>query len=561
VRVAESAHLAASPAATWMNAFPMSAVVASRYSALVACSVVSVVGLGMLVDRMPHAGWVAWPAVVLTSIGLIDLVQTRHAIRRNYPILGNLRYFFEFVRPELRQYIVESDTEARPFSRLQRSIVYQRAKKELDKVPFGTQLDLYEEGREWINHSMVPAPIAGHDFRLSIGGPDCKAPYSASVFNISAMSFGSLSANAILALNRGARMGGFSHDTGEGGISRYHREHGGDLVWEIGSGYFGCRTPEGRFDPDRFAEQARDPQVRMIEIKLSQGAKPGHGGVLPAAKVSPEIARARGVAPRVDCISPATHGEFSTPIGLLEFVARLRELSGGKPVGFKLCVGHPWEIFAIAKAMIATGIHPDFMVIDGAEGGTGAAPAEFVDHVGMPLQEGLLLVHNTLVGLNLRDDIRLGASGKVVTSFDIARTLAIGADWCNSARGFMFALGCVQAQHCHLDTCPSGVATQDPLRMRGLVVSTKAERVASFHRNTLKALAELIAAAGLTHPNQLRPHHIVQRASHNEVRLLSHLLPFLKPGELLQGERSGDFPHKVYEVWWPRTRAQSFALD
>lgn len=532
--------------------------IGSRYSALYVCAALTVAGFAMLAGGMPHVEWIAWPALALTLLGLRDLTQTPHAIRRNYPILGNLRFFFEFIRPELRQYIVEGDTEARPFSRLQRSVVYQRAKGVLDKVPYGTQLDLYEAGTEWINHSIAPAPLQPHDFRVPIGGPACRAPYAASVFNISAMSFGALSANAILALNHGAREGGFAHDTGEGGISRYHREHGGDLIWEIGSGYFGCRTSGGAFDAHRFAEEAASPQVKMVEIKLSQGAKPGHGGVLPGAKVSPEIAQARGVPPRVDCISPARHGEFSTPAGLLEFVARLRELSGGKPVGFKLCVGHPWELFAIMKAMLATGITPDFIVIDGAEGGTGAAPAEFVDHVGMPMQEGLLLVHNTLVGLNLRERIRIGASGKVITAFDIARTLAIGADWCNSARGFMFALGCVQAQHCHLDTCPSGVATQDPLRMRALVVSDKAQRVASFHRNTLKALAELIAAAGLTHPNQLRPHHIVQRVSQNEVRLLSHELPFLKPGELLEAARSERFPHKVYEIWWPRARAESF---
>ena len=536
----------------------MSLRIGSRFSVLYVSATLALAGFAMLAGGMPHVGWVAWPALALTLLGVHDYLQTRHSIRRNYPILGNLRFFFEFIRPELRQYIVESDTEARPFSRNQRSVVYQRAKGELDKVPFGTQLDLYHAGTEWITHSMVPAPVQPYDFRVVVGGPGCSAPYPASVFNISALSFGALSANAILALNRGALDGRFAHDTGEGGVSRYHREHGGDLIWEVGSGYFGCRTPEGRFDPQRFAEEARRPQVKMIEIKLSQGAKPGHGGVLPAAKVSPEIARARGVPARVDCISPASHSEFSTPTGLLQFVARLRELCGGKPVGFKLCVGHPWELFAITKAMLATGITPDFITVDGSEGGTGAAPAEFVDHVGMPLQEGLLLVHNTLVGLNLRDRIRIGASGKVITAFDIARTLAIGADWCNSARGFMFALGCVQAQHCHLDTCPSGVATQDPTRMRALVVPNKAERVANFHRSTLKALAELIAAAGLTHPSQLRPHHIMQRVSHNDVRLLSHLLPFLKPGDLLDSRHAERFPHKVYEIWWPRARAESF---
>ena len=532
--------------------------IGSRFSALSICAAVTLAGFAMLASGIRHVAWIAWPALALTLIGVRDFFQARHSIRRNYPILGNLRFFFEFIRPELRQYIVESDTEARPFSRNQRSVVYQRAKNELDKVPYGTELDLYSAGNEWITHSMVPAPVQPHDFRVHVGGPGCGMPYAASLFNISAMSFGALSANAILALNRGALDGGFAHDTGEGGISRYHRVNGGDLIWEVGSGYFGCRNREGRFDPARFADEARQPQVKMVEIKLSQGAKPGHGGVLPAAKVSAEIAQARGVPARVDCISPASHSEFSTPTGLLEFVARLRELSGGKPAGFKLCVGHPWEFFAIAKAMLATGITPDFIVVDGVEGGTGAAPAEFVDHMGMPMQEGLLLVHNTLVGLNLRDRIRIGASGKVITAFDIARTLAIGADWCNSARGFMFALGCVQAQHCHLDTCPSGVATQDPLRMRAIVVPDKAARVASFHRNTLRALAELVAAAGLSHPSQLRPHHISQRISQNEVRLLSHLLPFLKPGELLDAERAEHFPHKVYEIWWPRARADSF---
>jgi glutamate synthase domain-containing protein 2 len=537
---------------------------ASRFSTFFACIGLLIVGLVLRFAGGPMsdwADWIIWPSLALSLLGIRDLTQTRHAIRRNYPILGNLRFFLEFIRPELRQYIVESNTEAMPFSRNQRSVVYQRAKQQQDKVPFGTPLDLYVAGVEWINHSMAPAAVPDSNFRVTVGGPSCGVPYSASVFNISAMSFGALSANAILALNRGACDGGFAHDTGEGGISRYHREHGGDLIWEIGSGYFGCRTGEGRFDADRFAEQARQPQVRMIEIKLSQGAKPGHGGVLPGRKVSIEIAQARGVAPMQDCVSPASHREFSTPIGLLQFVARLRELAGGKPVGFKLCIGHPWELFAIAKAMQATGITPDFIVVDGAEGGTGAAPAEFVDHVGMPLQEGLLLVHNTLVGLDLRDRVRIGASGKVITAFDIARTMAIGADWCNSARGFMFALGCVQAQHCHLDTCPSGVATQDPLRMRALVVPDKATRVASYHRNTLKALAELIAAAGLTHPSQLRPHHIVQRISPNDVLLLSYVLPFLKPGQLLEEAKMERFPHKVYEAWWPRARAESFSLD
>jgi glutamate synthase domain-containing protein 2 len=382
------------------------------------------------------------------------------------------------------------------------------------------------------------------------------------VFNISAMSFGALSANAIRALNQGAQKGRFMHDTGEGSISRYHRpenpnDSGGDLVWEIGSGYFGCRDADGSFSEEKFVENATLAQVKMIEVKLSQGAKPGHGGVLPAAKVSQEIAEARGVPMGVDCISPASHSAFDTPIGLLQFVDKLRNLSGGKPTGFKLAIGHPWEFFGIAKAMLQTGITPDFIVVDGAEGGTGAAPVEFTDHIGSPLQEALLLVHNTLVATNLRDKIRIGASGKIITAFDIARIIALGADWCNSARGFMFALGCIQSLHCHTDKCPTGVTTQDPLRQRALVVPDKAERVANFHQNTMKALAELIAAAGLHHPSELKPHHLVRRVSPNQVKLASALLPYLDPGELLDSTQLPRMP-EVFKTYWPIARAESF---
>jgi glutamate synthase domain-containing protein 2 len=397
--------------------------------------------------------------------------------------------------------------------------------------------------------------IESHDFRITVGGPACTRPYSASVFNISAMSFGALSANAILALNEGAKRGNFFHDTGEGSISRYHRQNGGDLVWEIGSGYFGCRDAEGKFDPDRFAENAALDQVRMIEIKLSQGAKPGHGGVLPGAKVSPEIAAARGVPVGTDCISPARHSAFATPIELLEFIARLRELSGGKPVGFKLAIGHPWEWFAIVKAMLKTGIAPDFIVVDGGEGGTGAAPLEFTDHVGAPLREGLMLVHNTLVGVNLRNQICIGASGKIVTAFDMARTIATGADWCNSARGFMFALGCLQAQTCHTGHCPTGVTTQDPVRMRALDVGDKSARVHQFHRNTLIALKEMLGAAGLNHPSELGPEHVIRRVSATEVRSLAALHHWARPGELLSGVPD----HPVFKVFWDVSRADSFA--
>jgi glutamate synthase domain-containing protein 2 len=493
----------------------------------------------------------------LSALGWYDLRQSKSSLLRNYPVIGHLRYMLETVRPELRQYFLENDTDATPFSRNQRSLVYARSKGETDKRPFGTQLDVKADGFEWLNHSLMPTSLASHDFRITVGGPACKQPYEASVFNISAMSFGALSANAIQALNAGALRGGFAHDTGEGSISAWHRLHGGDLIWEIGSGYFGCRDEAGRFSEERFKANALDPQVKMIELKLSQGAKPGHGGMLPGAKITPEIAAARGVPVGVDCISPAAHSAFATPMEMLHFIARLRELSGGKPTGFKLCIGHPWEWFAIVKAMLETGITPDFIVVDGAEGGTGAAPLEFTDHVGAPLQEGLRLVHNTLVGVNLRDRIRIGASGKVVSAFDIVRAIAIGADWCNSARGFMFALGCIQAQTCHTGQCPTGVTTQDPIRQQALVVPTKAERVYNFHQQTLHALQELVQAAGLQHPSDITADHIVRRVNENDVRLLSTLLPTVRPGALL-GDL--DAQHKVFQYYWPQAQPDRFGL-
>jgi glutamate synthase domain-containing protein 2 len=416
-------------------------------------------------------------------------------------------------------------------------------------------------GYEWINHSIAPAAVDGHDFRVTIGGggSSCTQPYSASIFNISAMSFGALSANAILALNGGAKKGGFAHDTGEGSISVHHRVHGGDLIWEIGSGYFGCRNDDGSFNAERFAANACDPQVKMIELKLSQGAKPGHGGVLPGPKVTAEIAQARGVPEGQACISPARHGAFNTPLEMLQFIEKLRTLSGGKPTGFKLCIGHPWEWFALCKAMLESGLLPDFIVVDGAEGGTGAAPLEFTDHVGAPLQEGLLLVHNTLVGLSLRHRIKLGCAGKVVSAFDIVRLMALGADWVNAARGFMFALGCIQAQTCHTGSCPTGVTTQDPKRQQALVVSDKLERVWRFHENTLHALKELVQAAGLTHPDQITASHIVRRSSDHDVKLLANQLHFLKPGELLAAmDGQTPWPHRVYGLYWPLARSDSF---
>ena len=525
-----------------------------RYSAWLACAVGLLLSAFLWVGFGMAAWWVlGFAALVL--LGVRDVRQTRHSILRNYPVIGHLRFLFEFVRPEIRQYFIEADNDAAPFSRQQRSLVYQRAKGDPDKRPFGTQMNVGALGYEWINHSLAPTHLPTHDFRVLIGDGLAR-PYSASVFNISAMSFGALSANAILSLNAGARKGGFAHDTGEGSISRHHREHGGDLVWEIGSGYFGCRNEDGSFNAEKFTENAISPQVRMIELKLSQGAKPGQGGVLPGPKVTPEIAEARGVPAWQDCVSPASHSAFSTPIEMMHFIARLRELSGGKPTGFKLCIGHPWEWFALCKAMLETGITPDFIVVDGAEGGTGAAPLEFTDHVGAPLQEGLLLVHNTLTGLNLRGKIKLGCAGKVISAFDIARMMALGADWCNAARGFMFALGCIQAQACHTGHCPTGVSTQDPQRQKALFVPTKSERVYQFHQNTLHALKELVQAAGLSHPGAISASHIVRRSSDHEVKLLSNLLPFVKPGALL----SGEMPHAVFRLYWPMARADSFAV-
>src|SRR6202012_2142651 len=438
--------------------------------------------------------------------------------------------------------------------RSQRSLVYQRAKVDQDDRPFGTLLDVYAIGYEWIAHSTRPVPASDPEtYRITIGGPQCARPYSASVFNISAMSFGSLSAAAISALNIGAKAGGFYHDTGEGSISPYHREGGGDIVWEGASGYFGCRTGDGPFDPGKFAAQARTDQVRMIEIKLSQGAKPGHGGVLPAAKVTREIAETRGVPMGVDCISPARHSAFSTPREMMGFIQQLRELSGGKPVGFKLCLGHPWEFMGMVRAMLETGGMPDFIVVDGAEGGTGAAPTEFADHIGTPMREGLLFVHNTLVGAGLRQHIKVGVAGRMVSAFDMASVLAVGADWCTAARVFMFALGCVQSLNCHTNHCPTGVATQDKLRQRGLVVTDKAERVFRFHQQTVKSLAHMLAAAGLSHPDELGPHHLVRRVSATEVRQFVHLHVFLKPGELLQDDCDGFYAHN-----WARSSCESF---
>lgn len=525
--------------------------VANRYlpylAVLVSAAVFAVVG------AMDYA-WVPLFAAlsVLALLGTLDLFQSRHSLRRNYPLIARIRWLVEAIRPEIRQYLFESDNDGRPFSREERSLVYQRAKGQNAAHPFGTELDVYSEGYEWIAHSIAPSKQAEGDLRITIGGAQCTQPYSASVFNISAMSFGALSSNAIRALNRGAKAGRFYHDTGEGGVSSYHLEFGGDLVWELGSGYFGCRDQQGYFDPDQFRQTATLDQIKMIEIKLSQGAKPGHGGVLPGKKVTAEIAEARGVNVGEDCVSPAAHTAFDTPIGLLQFVDQLRRLSGGKPTGFKLCIGEPGEFMAIAKAMLETGITPDFIVVDGAEGGTGAAPLELSNHVGMPLREGLIFVLNVLTGAGLRDRMHVGAAGKVTSAYGLAANLALGADWCNAARGFMFALGCVQSLSCHTDRCPTGIATQDPRRIRGLHVPDKADRVASFHQKTVAALAEIVAAAGLAHPDELLPKHLWKRVGPNKICSADDCYQFLQKDDLL--ERPGE----KWKQRWQSASAERF---
>src|ERR1700710_2678907 len=528
-----------------------------RFVLLTICGVVTALLIGIAIVDHKVFDILIIPIVIfaaLTALGIRDITQKSHAVLRNYPISAHIRFLLEEIRPEMRQYFFESEKDGMPFSRDTRAVIYQRAKMVLDKRPFGTQEDVYKEGYGWMHHCVAPKPNAGEKFRVLIGGRDCGKPYSASVFNISAMSFGALSPNAVRALNAGAKKGDFAHDTGEGGVSPYHRENGGDLIWEIGSGYFGCRNRDGTFNAEEFARIAADDQIKMVELKVSQGAKPGHGGVLPAAKVSEEISRIRGVGMGEDCISPPYHKAFSTPLEMMAFIGEMRRLSGGKPARFKLCIRLPWEFLAICKAMLQTGIYPDFIVVDGNEGGTGAAPLEFMDHLGMPMREGVNFVHNALVGIKARDRIRLGASGKIATAFDMARAMAIGADWCNSARGFMFSLGCIQSLSCHTDRCPTGVTTQDPTRNRALFVPDKIERVFNYHHSTLHALTELIAAAGLDHPQQIRPIHFSKRTSTTEVLPFAKLYPTLRPGELIDGTSDPRFREA-----WAMARADTFA--
>ncbi|OBX60411.1 glutamate synthase [Moraxella osloensis] len=501
--------------------------------------------------------WLMVIGLVGFVVGIYDLMQVHHAVLRNYPISGHIRYLLEEFRPELRQYLIEDDQAAVPFSRQQRALAYQRAKNVSDTNAFGTLENLYQSGKEWFLQSTLSYPLKETNFRIMVGSERCLQPYSMSVFNISAMSFGSLSAAAIEALNQGAKLGGFAHDTGEGAISPYHKKHGGDLIWELGTGYFGCRNHDGTFNAEKFAERSRIEQVKMIEIKLSQGAKPGKGGVLPKEKITLEIAETRDVPMDADCVSPASHSAFTTPREMVQFWQQLRELSGGKPVGFKLCVGQPWQFMAIVKAMIEADNYPDFIVVDGAEGGTGAAPVEFMDNVGMPLLDGFLLVHNTLVGAGVRDKIKIGVSGKIISAFDIARMLALGADWCNSARGFMFAVGCIQSRACHTNKCPTGVATQDPYRQRALHIPDKAQRVYNFHKNTLKSLAAIVGAVGLKHPKDLQAYHIARRLENGQIKLLSKFYYFTEPGVLLNLSARSD----VFNQMWVMANPDSFLAN
>lgn len=519
-------------------------------------SALATIGVIELLARVAHP-WFAYgyllffPAFIL---GLMDILQRKQAIRRNYPLLGRMRYLFEAIRPEINQYFIESDIDGRPFNREMRANIYQRAKRQLNTRPYGTKLDVYKDGYEWINHSMTPVDHHLSDLpRITIGGPDCKQPYSASLFNISAMSFGSLSKNAVLALNEGAKIGNFYHNTGEGGLSPYHLEPGGDVVWQIGTGYFGCRTHDGNFNPETFEQRANLPNVKMIELKLSQGAKPGHGGILPKQKITPEIAAIRDVPMDQDVLSPPYHKAFNTPKGMLAFIQQLRDLSNGKPVGIKLCLGNDYEFLAMCKAMLETGIKPDYIVVDGSEGGTGAAPLEFSDSIGMPLTDALVFVHNALVACGLRDDIKVCANGKVTTAFNIVRQIALGADFCGSARGMMFALGCIQALQCHSNKCPTGVATQDPYLVEGLVVEHKSKRVAQYHERTMEHVMEILGAAGLHDTDELNPNHIYRRLNQEKVRRLGEIYNYLSPNCLINGEAP-----ETWQNAWNAASAESF---
>ena len=500
--------------------------------------VVLFVIVALFAQTNPGAWWAMVILVPLFLVGIRDVLQKKHAINRNFPVIGHGRYLLESIRPEIMQYFVETDTEGRPINRIFRSLIYQRAKKVNDTSPFGTQMDVYRSGYEWMNHSMYAkhADLSKEHPRMVVGGPDCKQPYSASLLNISAMSFGSLSKNAVMALNKGAKLGNFAHNTGEGGLSPYHQKEGGDIIWQIGTGYFGCRTTDGNFDSKKFKEKANLDQVKMIEIKISQGAKPGHGGILPASKNTPEIAAIRGVEAHTDVHSPPAHSAFSNPIEFMHYIKELRELSGGKPVGFKLCIGKKSEFSELCDAMIETGIKPDFITVDGGEGGTGAAPIEFSNSLGMPLRDGLVLAYDTLVGYGLKKDIKLIASGKIFSGFHMVRAFALGADMCNSARGMMMSIGCIQALQCNVNTCPVGVATQNKSLMKGLNVEDKSKRVYSYHHKTIESLLELVAAAGLSHPQEIKREHVNRRVNMNTIKNYEELYPYTLEGSLTKNK-------------------------
>ncbi len=510
-------------------------------------SVVVVLGIGLL---WPPFLWFLFPLLVFIIIGVYDMLQVKHTIWRNYPIFGRGRQLVEILRPPFQQYFVESDIDGRPISRMFRSIVYRRAKKVMDTNPFGTKVDVYRIGYEWMDHSMaaIPHEETAADLRIHVGGPDCTRPYEASLLNISAMSFGSLSKNAILALNGAAKLGGFAHNTGEGGLSPYHLQYGGDIIWQIGTGYFGCRSKNGRFCEQLFQEKATLEAVKMIEIKLSQGAKPGHGGILPAHKNTVEIAAIRGVEPGTEVNSPPTHSAFLNPIEMMYFIQKLRELSGGKPVGFKLCVGRKSEVISLCMAMVKTGITPDFITVDGGEGGTGAAPLEYSNSVGMPLRDAVAFVVDCLMGFDLKKKIRVAASGMMFTGFHLIKNMSLGADWCNSARGMMLALGCIQALECNSNRCPSGIATQNPGLVQGLVVENKIPRVANYHELTLKSVRDLLSAAGLENTEKLNRSHINRRTNATTTRRYDEIFPYLPVGSLLGPPYPQRFAHLMEEA-------------
>ena len=513
--------------------------------------------------KWPQSLWIIVFLIPVSLVGLYDMYQTKHALRRNFPFVGRGRWVLEFFRPFLRQYFFESETDGVPISRMFRSVIYQRAKGAPDAVPYGTKLDTQAVGYEWIGHSLaaIHADKETSNTRIAVGGPDCLQPYSASIFNISAMSFGSLSSNAIEALNNGAELGGFYHNTGEGGVSPAHLKHGGDLVWQIGTGYFGCRTKQGSFDPERFTKTAASNAIKMIEIKLSQGAKPGHGGILPADKNTIEIAEIRHVTPGTRVDSPPVHSAFSTPLEMMSFIKQLRDLSAGKPIGFKLCIGRKSEFIALCKAMVESNIHPDFITVDGGEGGTGAAPLEYSNSVGMPLRDALVFVIDVLNGFDLKKNIKVIASGKTFTGFHLVKNLALGADICNSARGMMTALGCVQSLICHTNECPTGIATQNPGLAKGLVVADKATRIARFHKETVHAAFDLISSAGLADPNQLNRSHIFRRVSEMEIKRYDEIYPNLSVGCLSQGGcENGVFEQEMKESSAKRFMPQQFVV-